>query len=167
MTEQLTPDQAAKLAIIVGNALEHKMVDTPRPGELEPLYTGRCVGPCVENLLPGLDILGLTVAYDTKLSPAPVRFCGLSFRPDVSIAYHGQKVLAVEVKFAFDNNPQDAVAKALGQCVAYTAGGYLQAIALVITDRIKRADFEPGGVASPHIHLLVRNTARDCRSRLG
>lgn len=135
IAEAFSHAQADKLLTIVLRELAGAQIRSPFSEESEPQYTGRCIGPCVERRVTELDIVGLTVAYDGKQAPLPVRFCGLLFRPDVSVSYYGQKVLAIEVKVPSQGNSQDSIAKALGQCLAYASGGYLRSAGFVVTTR--------------------------------
>lgn len=131
-TSGLSDVQAARLMVLVTKRLREAQLEAPRAEEREPVYTARALTPRVREALEELGIVGLVEAGDGAGAVRPVPLFGLLFYPDLTVAFHGIRTLAFEVKFVGHSGRQNSIATCLGQAYLYRQAGYQQAGALLI-----------------------------------
>jgi hypothetical protein len=163
-SRELTDAQAAKLMELIVARLRTIELDAPREGEREPAYTARSLLGPVRDALAELDIHGLVEAGDGGVQPRPVPLFGLLFYPDLTVRYHGNAVLAIEVKYLSGGGRTGSVATGLGQAYLYRRAGYKQTGAFLIDranritdDQIKEAERV---CRSADIDIIVRRARR-------
>jgi hypothetical protein len=69
--------------------------------------------------LDDLGIEGVVLAGDGVAPVAPVPYLGIRFYPDMTLHHYGEPVLAIEVKYLKQGQPQGSLATALGQASVY------------------------------------------------
>jgi hypothetical protein len=114
----------------------------PHVGEREPTYTRRCLTEPVQKLLRDLRVPGLLVAGEQTGPVRPVWVLGNRFFPDITVSYHAQPLIAIEVKYVRGGS---SVAVALGQAVLYGLVGYARTVMFLID---REAKVSPTDVAN-------------------
>lgn len=104
-------------------------IDAPHSSEREPSYTRRCVTEPVSQFLMSLDIPGLVVAGELEGPVRPIYLLGRRFYPDISIAYGGDMLIAIEVKYLRNSG---SIATAIGQAMVYRTFAYRRALVFMV-----------------------------------
>lgn len=112
--------------------LRTEVLESPGPHESEPAFTARILQPPVERLLKRVGVDGLIQTGEGSHRVNPSRLLGMWFYPDLGIAYHGEPLIAIEVKYLRRHNRQSALATALGQTIVY--GLTYPEVALLLID---------------------------------
>jgi hypothetical protein len=115
---ELTPERRERLLGRVTASLRSSPLRTPADDEGETLYTTRCLAPLLAEIVSDIAFPGL-VPLGAGFSIVPCHFLGMNFWPDLGIAYFGDYVLAIEVKFLRTGQRQNSIATAIGQSVIY------------------------------------------------
>ncbi|NBR65436.1 MAG: hypothetical protein EBS85_07010 [Micrococcales bacterium] len=103
--------------------------------EKEPAYTKRVLVPQFSAFAESLNEKQLNINSDGMTDrPRPVTLNGAQdFYPDMSLDLYGDRGIAVEVKYLSKKSYSDALSKALGQAILYSAFGYVGAVVLLIS----------------------------------
>jgi hypothetical protein len=162
LRQALTDKQLDRLQNKLVERLRCADLPAPTEREREPVYTTRCLIRPVEALLDDLAIPGLLVAGEQAAPVQPVYLLGSQFFPDITVSYHSQPLIAVEVKYLKGGG---SVAVAIGQSVLYGLIGYRRSVMFVIDrNRKTSADEVLRAVGlirkSSGIELVVRRQAR-------
>ena len=160
----LTAPQAQRLMALLSERLRDSELEAPLPGEREPAFTARCLLGIVRASLSDLRIHGLVEGGDGGSRARPVSLCGLLFYPDLTVRYHGEPVLAFEVKYLGRAGRQSSMATGLGQAYLYRQVGYKHAGAFLIDLANRITDDEIKGAEeicrSGDIEVIIRRKIR-------
>ena len=152
-TSELPAQEIGRLSELFGELIDRATVRAPAVGEAEPRYTGAVIRPLVQTWLETLRRPALFLRADGGVAPLPVTTGGLWFYPDLEIAAHKHRYVALEVKFVrADYSASGAVTKALGQALLYKTCGIQFAHVLLIDLRGPRTPIV--GVGDPAFERL-------------
>lgn len=118
---------------LVVDRLRLAPLEAPQPHESEPAYTARCLQVLVREELERLGIHGLIYAGAGGGPVRPVYLLGLRFYPDLTVLLHGERLIALEVKYLRRGQRQNSLATALGQASLYRLAGYRR-VAMFVVD---------------------------------
>lgn len=159
----LTEAQVSRLMEFVVSEFREVPLEAPLPIESETAYTRRCLVSLVRGVLARLAIEGLVDAGIGSAPVQPVPLFGLLFFPDLTVTFHGRRILAFEVKFLGATGRQYSVSTALGQTYLYQQAGYRRAGTLLLDvanllsdDDVKHAE---DVCRSASIEVVVRRKA--------
>lgn len=127
----------------------------PTPTEMEAAYTARVIQPIVAAAIGRLKSRhGLVQGGDGAGPPSPVPLAGSLFYPDVTVAYHSQPMIAIEVKLVRPGaGVQKVLATGLGQAVIYQ-GRYAHSLLLIVG----ASDYTGPWVASQEVAAINDRT---------
>lgn len=114
------------LAAYVAEGLSVATVALPSSAspDMEYSFTSHWVRPTVESLVRGWEDKGLLVAGDGGAPVAPLPLLGLLFTPDVTIRFHEQRLIAIEVKLLRPSATQTPLKTGIGQAAIYREAGF-------------------------------------------
>jgi hypothetical protein len=157
----LTSSQSDKLFELAKRFVKNIAWQEPYLGEREPQYTARVLAPGLQSEVTLLRHPGLVVRSDGILTPQPVKFDRATHFPDMSINFHHDRVVAVEVKFFDDTLSGQGYLTAIGQGVIYSSLGYTWSLVILVgknsASRIDQAAVDSLNVTlqNTNVHVLV------------
>lgn len=142
---KLSEEQLSKLSHLFSQFLESCVWPLESTVDGEVAFTSNEVLPRVKQWLKTLRRNTLVIRSDGEaLQPLPLSLLSATFRPDLEIVEHSDRLIALEVKFIKQNDPSGSIAKAIGQALLYKTVGSKKSFALLIDLRGQSSNLVPG-----------------------
>lgn len=130
---KLSDEQLSRLISYLQKCLEELRLEYKLNTLSEKEFTAQYLFPWAQQITKELNKKGLYVRGDGGPSVQAVVWENITFFPDISIDFHANKTVAFEVKVIRDLDPSGSIAKAIGQALVYSIGGYRHSFTLLFS----------------------------------